>query len=203
MLSVPPSQTAYTGMDAFSTPSNRIWPRAAGRRATIWPLEAVSLITKYLPIAVKDGGNIEARTKLAWANTEAGICESLSCCISHHSMEHALSAYFPNVPHGAGLTMLSVAYFGYLAERNPNRFPDLARAMGEKIDGLSKKEQAMTFITGLKKLIRKVGLKEHKLSEFGVRQRPAQDGGELLPHDGQAVRADPDPTDGRRRHFDL
>ncbi len=126
------------------------------------------LITKYLPIAVKDGGNLEARTKLAWANTEAGICESLSCCISHHSMEHAVSAYFPNVPHGAGLTMLSVAYFSYLAERNPNRFPDLARAMGETIDGLSKKDQAMAFITGLKKLIRKVGLNDHKLSDFGI-----------------------------------
>ena len=65
--------------------------------------------------------------------------------------------------------MLSVAYFSYLAERNPNRFPDLARAMGEKLDGLSKKEQAMAFIAGLKKLIRKVGLKEHKLSDFGIR----------------------------------
>ncbi|HON90741.1 MAG: iron-containing alcohol dehydrogenase [Phycisphaerae bacterium] len=170
MLSVPPSQTAYTGMDAFFHSVESYLATCSQPTSDHLALEAVSLITKYLPIAVKDGGNIEARTKLAWANTEAGICESLSCCISHHSMEHALSAYFPNVPHGAGLTMLSVAYFGYLAERNPNRFPDLARAMGEKIDGLSKKEQAMTFITGLKKLIRKVGLKEHKLSEFGVRR---------------------------------
>jgi alcohol dehydrogenase len=42
--------------------------------------------------------------------------------------------------------------------------------MGEKIDGLSKKDQAMAFITGLKKLIRRAGLKEHKLSEFGVQR---------------------------------
>ncbi len=82
-------------------------------------LEAVSLITKYLPIAVKYGSNMEARTKLAWANTEAGMCESLSCCISHHSMEHAISAYYPEVAHGSSLTMLSVSYLSFLAERNP------------------------------------------------------------------------------------
>ena len=106
----------------------------------------------------------------SWASTEAGICESLSCCISHNSLEHALSACFPEVPHGAGLTMLSVAYFGYLAERNPQRFPDLARALGEPTDGLARKDQALAFVTGLKKLIRSIGLDQHKLSKFGVQR---------------------------------
>jgi len=170
MVSVPPDQTAYTGMDAFFHSVESYLATCNQPASDHLALEAVGLITKYLPIAVKDGANLEARTKLAWANTEAGICESLSCCISHHSMEHALSAYFPNVAHGAGLTMLSTAYFSYLAERNPNRFGDLARAMGEKIDGLPEEEQAMAFIEGLKKLIRKVGLKEQKLSDFGVQR---------------------------------
>ena len=124
----------------------------------------------YLPVAVRDGSNIEARTKLAWASTEAGICESLSCCISHHSMEHAVSACFPEVPHGAGLTMLSIAYFSYLAERNPSRFPDLAKAMGECTEGFSEKDQAMAFIAGLKKLIKSIGLDQHKLSSFGIQR---------------------------------
>jgi len=133
-------------------------------------LEAVGLITKYLPVAVKDGTDMQARTKLAWANTEAGMCETLSRCISQHSMEHAISAYYPEVAHGAGLTMLSVSYFSYLAERNPARFGDLARAMGEDIDDLSEKESAMAFIAGLKKLIGNVGLEEQKLADFGIKR---------------------------------
>ncbi len=169
MVSVPSAQTAYTGMDAFFHSVESYLATVNQPASDHLALEAIGLITRYLPIAVKDGSNIEARTKLAWASTEAGICESLSCCISHHSMEHAVSAYFPNVPHGAGLTMLSVAYFSYLAERNPARFPDLARAMGEKIDGLPKKEQAMAFIKGLKKLIKKIGLHQQKLSDFGIK----------------------------------
>jgi len=168
MVSVPPKTTAYTGMDAFFHSVETYLATINQPASDHLALEAVSLITKYLPIAVKDGTNMEARIKLAWANTEAGMCESLSCCISHHSMEHAISAYYPEVAHGSGLTMLSVSYFSYLAERNPARFPDIARAMGEDVDGLPEKEQAMAFIKGLKKLIKNIGLKEEKLADFNI-----------------------------------
>lgn len=170
MLSVPPKTTAYTGMDAFfhsvETYLATINQPASDRLA----LEAIGLITKYLPIAVKDGQNIEARTKLAWANTEAGICESLSCCISHHSMEHAISAYHPDVAHGAGLTMLSVSYFSYLAQRSPERFADIAGAMGEDVDALPEKDRPFAFISALKKLIKNVGLEDERLSNYGIKQ---------------------------------
>jgi alcohol dehydrogenase len=170
MVSVPPKTTAYTGMDAFFHSAETYLATVNQPTSDHLALEAISLITKYLPIAVKDGTNMEARTKLAWANTEAGICESLSCCISHHSMEHAVSAYFPDVAHGCGLTMLSVSYFSCLAQKNPERFPDLARAMGENVDELPEKERPMAFITGLKKLIKNIGF-EDKFSDFGIEQR--------------------------------
>jgi alcohol dehydrogenase len=136
----------------------------------LFALEAICLITEYLPVAVKDGSNLDARTKLAWASTEAGICESLSCCIAHHSMEHAISAYYPDVPHGAGLTMLSVAFFSYVAERNPERFENMARAMGEEVDSLSEDQKPFAFITGLKKLIKNIGLDDETLSNYGVKK---------------------------------
>ncbi|GAH86635.1 unnamed protein product, partial [marine sediment metagenome] len=86
----------------------------------MYALEAVSLITKYLPIAVHEGKNLEARSAVAWASTESGIVESLSSCVSHHSMQHALSAFHPELPHGAGLIALSVAYFSFMAEKCPD-----------------------------------------------------------------------------------
>ncbi|MBW8042360.1 MAG: iron-containing alcohol dehydrogenase [Planctomycetes bacterium] len=168
MVSVPPKMTAYTGMDAFFHSVESYLATINQPTSDHLALEAIGLITKYLPVAVKDGKNIEARTKLAWANTEAGICESLSCCISHHSMEHALSAYHPEMAHGAGLTMLSVSYFSCLAERCPERFPDMAKAMGEDVDALPEKERPFAFITALKKLIKNVGLDKEKLADYGV-----------------------------------
>ena len=85
-------------------------------------------------------------------------------------MEHAVSAYYPQVAHGAGLTMLSVSYFSYLAERHPKRFPDIAIAMGEDIDSLPEKDKPLAFIGALKKLIRNAGLEVEKLSDYGVKR---------------------------------
>jgi len=170
MISVPPKTTAFTGMDAFFHSVESYLAIVNQPTSDLLSLQAINLISHNLSIAVKDGNNLDARTKLAWANTAAGICESLSSCISHHSLEHAISAFYPNVPHGAGLTMLSVAYFSFIAERHPERFSDLAKAMGEDVDHLPDKEKAFAFINALKKLIKEIGLEDEKLSDYGVKE---------------------------------
>jgi alcohol dehydrogenase len=169
MLSVPPKQTAYTGMDAFFHSVEAYLATVNQPVSDHLALEAIRLITEYLPRAVENGKDLEARTRLAWANTEAGICESLSSCISHHSLEHAVSAYYPEVIHGAGLSALSISYFSYLAERNPERFPELGRAMGEDVDSLPDKEKPFAFINGLKKLLKNARISEDTLPSMKVK----------------------------------
>jgi len=85
-------------------------------------------------------------------------------------MEHAVSAYYPEVPHGAGLTILSLAYFTFLAERNPARYADMAAAMGVHVEGLKEKDQAMAFISATEKLIHEAGLGKETLSAYGVKK---------------------------------
>jgi len=171
MVSMPPKITANTGMDAFFHSAECYLATVHQPASDHLALEAISLISKYLPKAVEDGNNLEARTNIAWSNTEAGICESLSSCISHHSMEHAVSAFYPEVPHGAGLVMLSLGYFSYLVERYPDkRFIDMAIAMGEDVSGLSDKKKPFAFINALEKLIRSIGLEDERLSNYGVKK---------------------------------
>jgi alcohol dehydrogenase len=171
MLTVPPEFTAYQGIDAFCHAAEGYLAVVNQPSSDAYALMAVELIAKYLPVAVKDGNNLEARTAIAWANTAAGMVESLSSCISHHSLEHAASAFHPELPHGAGLTALSVSYFSFMAEKCPDRFPELAKAMGEDVDKLpTLNEKAMAFITALKKLIAGAGQKDLRLSQFGMRK---------------------------------
>jgi alcohol dehydrogenase len=139
----------------------------------MFALDAIGMSAKYLPIAVKDGGNMEARSALAWASTEAGFVESLSTLISHHALEHAISGHHPEIPHGAGLTATSVAYFTCLAERNISRLSDIAGKMGEHVDDLTDVEKPFAFVTALKKLIKKVGLEKADLASFGVKKEEA------------------------------
>lgn len=174
MISIPPKYTAFQGMDAFFHSAEAYLATVSQPASDSHALESIRLITKYLPIAVNDGDNLEARTAVAWANTAAGFVQSLSSCISQHSMEHALSAYHPELPHGAGLITLSVPYFSFLAGKCGERFINMARAMGEDVDALPAKEKPYAFITALKKLIKNIGMEDLKLSDYGVNKEEAK-----------------------------
>ena len=161
MLSVPPDITAMTGMDAFFHATEAYLATCHQPGCDALALDVVARIARWLPQAVHHPADLEARTQMAWAATEAGICESLSSCISHHSLEHALSAFHPNLPHGAGLSMLSVAYFSSLLPAVPKRMADLAKAMGQA-------STPEAFLLGLEELISKAGLSGLKLSDHGI-----------------------------------
>lgn len=169
MVSVPPKQTAYTGMDAFFHAVEAYLATCRQPASDMLALEAVHLIAHTLPQAVAEGDNLEARTIMAWACSAAGLCESYSSCISHHSLEHALSAYHPDLPHGAGLVLLSKAYFGFLAARGEERLGDLALAMGDTLEeNLEEEVSGVAFLDALDKLITEIGLADEKLSDYGV-----------------------------------
>ncbi len=169
MLSVPPKQTAYTGMDAFFHAVEAYLATCRQPASDMLALEAVHLIAHTLPEAVANGDNLEARTIMAWACSAAGLCESYSSCISHHSMEHALSAYHPNLPHGAGLVLISKAYFGFLAACGEERLGDLALAMGDTLEeNIDEEITGVAFLDALDNLITEVGLADEKLSDYGI-----------------------------------
>lgn len=171
MLSVPPHLTAYQGMDAFFHAAEGVIATCASPMSDLYALKSIETIARWLPVAVKDGSNKEARAQMAFANMLSGFVESTSSCTSEHSLEHALSAYHPELPHGAGLTILSVAYFGFFLDKIPGHlFESMARAMGENVDALPANERPAAFITALKKLIAGSGLEGLKMSDYGIRR---------------------------------
>lgn len=170
MLSMPPFLTACTGMDAYFHAVESYLSTVRSPNADLLALETIHLICHYLPRAVADGEDAEARIALAWASTAAGISLSQALAISQHSMEHALSAFYPQMPHGAGLTMLSNAYFSFLAEQGVERIEDLAMAMADALEVDIPEDQLMdSFIPMLEELVRSVGLAKEKLSDYGMK----------------------------------
>lgn len=172
MVSVPPLFTAYQGMDAFFHSAEGYLANVAQPVSDLYALDSIRRITEFLPQAVENGQNLQAREQMAWASTQAGMVESMSSCISEHSMEHALSAFYPDLPHGAGLVALSLPYYGYLMKKEKNkiavRYMEMSRAMGE--DGNGPED----FLTALRKLIKAVGLDDLKLSSWGVSPEEAE-----------------------------
>jgi alcohol dehydrogenase len=158
MLSVPPLFTAYQGFDAMFHAVEGYISNAATPISDLYALKSIELVNRYLPGAVENGNDLEARTQLAFANTLSGMVESISTTTSQHALEHALSALRPEIPHGAGLIMLSESYFSFFAEKIPRLFGDLARAMGEPF-----------FVDALLKLQQQCKVSDLKMSDFGIR----------------------------------
>lgn len=95
-------------------------------------LSAIGNIAKYLPRVVADGNDLEAREGVAYGSTLAGIAMQLSSTTAQHSMEHAMSAYHRNLPHGAGLILIFREFAQFFVDRHAcdERFIKMARAMG-------------------------------------------------------------------------
>jgi len=168
MLTVPADLTAFQGFDAFFHSAEGYVATVANPVSDVFALKSIELIAKYLPTAVKDGKNLEARTQVALANTLAGFVESTSSCTSEHSMEHALSAYHPSIAHGAGLIMLSKSYHSFFVDKSPERYTEMARVMGENVDNLPVSERPRAFVTALLKLQKACGVDQLKMSDHGV-----------------------------------
>lgn len=165
MLTVPSQFTAYQGFDALFHSVEGYVSKYTNEMAETVQRAAIENIAKYLPRAVKNGNDIEARTKVAFANTMSGYSMELSSCTSEHSLEHAMSGHHPELPHGAGLIMISIAYFQLWIEKGVcnDRFVDMARMMG-----ISDATEPQQFIDALKTLQQQCGVDQLSMSYYGI-----------------------------------
>ena len=165
MVTVPPDYTAYQGFDALFHSLEGYISKVRTAPAQMVEIAAIGNIAQYLPLAVADGSDMDARTKMAFANTMSGYSMELGSCTSEHSMEHAMSGHHPDLPHGAGLIMISEAYFKYFIDRHvcDDRFMEMAMNIG-----VLTPVDPMDFIYGLRDLKEKCGVADLKMSDYGI-----------------------------------
>ncbi len=166
MATVPPAFTAYQGFDALFHSTEGYIAGGANLMSDMYALTAIEHLAKYLPRAVKDGKDMEARTHVAWGNTLSGAVMCLTLITSEHAMEHALSAYHPALPHGAGLIMISKAYYKYFIEHHAcdERFVRMAQVMG-----MPEATKPEDFLTALTRLQEACGVADLKMSDYGIK----------------------------------
>ena len=162
MMSVPQKFTAYQGMDAFFHAAESVINTKEHPMGEMFALKAIELIAENLPKAYADGSDREARSNMALANSLAGY---YMLCTSEHTMEHVMGSYHDSLAHGAGLIMLSHAYFDFFAERKAAEEPmmKMARAMG-----VENPKSGKDFIAALDRLIAAVGCADLKMSDHGI-----------------------------------
>ena len=167
MVSVPARLTAYQGFDALFHSTECYISKAHNLMGDMLALTAIENIGRYLVRAVKDGNDLEAREGVAFANNLSGQVMTVSCCTSEHSMEHAMSAYHQELPHGAGLIMISAAYYQHFVDCHAcdERFITMAKALGKE-DASSPQD----FVNLLVQLQKDCGVADLKMSDFGIQK---------------------------------
>lgn len=166
MATVPPTYTAYQGFDTLLQATECYISRASNLMCDMVARATIENVGKYLARAVKDGHDMEAREHVAFANTMSGYAMMTGSCTSEHAMEHAMSAYHPALPHGAGLIMISREYYTYFINHNVRgeRFIDMAKMLGKE-----DASEPMDFVKALVDLQRACGVDGLKMSDYGIR----------------------------------
>lgn len=165
MKTVPPKYTAYQGFDALFHNTEVMMSNGVNIMSEVLALSAIENIAKYLPKAVADGNNLEAREHIAYGSTIAGMTMQLTSTTAQHSMEHAMSAYHHDLPHGAGLIMISKEFAQFFIDRHAcdEQFIKMARAMG-----IPDADKAQDFVTALVKLQEACNVADLKMSDYGI-----------------------------------
>ena len=128
----PPDYTADGGVDIITHVIESYFTSMAEAYLQDRLTEAViKTVMKYLPRAIKDGSDIEARTHLSWSSTIAlsGLVNSgRGGHYPLHALEHVVSAHY-DISHGRGLALLLPALMDYTVSARPEKFIE----MGENI----------------------------------------------------------------------
>lgn len=165
MLDKPAGLTAATGMDALTHAIESYITKGAFRLSDTLSLEAIRLIGESLEDAVKDGKNLEARSKMAWASYIAGLSFSNAGLGIVHSMAHQLGSEY-DLPHGVANALLLPYVEEFNAVVCEEKFAKIAEALGRNIDGLSITEAKNEAIEALKEMAQKLNIPMLKDTTF-------------------------------------
>ena len=98
-VSLPPGVTAATGIDAFAHAVESLTSGQANPMSDAMAQVAIRDIFKWLPVAIEDGKNIEARQRMLEASMFAGMAFTNALVHLGHCLGHAFGAQF-DIPHG-------------------------------------------------------------------------------------------------------
>ena len=166
---LPAALTAATGMDALGHAVECFTNDACQAISAALALEAIGLIGRYLRTAVMNGRDRTARYAMMLASTMAGIAMNPTRLGLAHALAMPLGSWGFRVPHGAAIaiTLPVVMAFNHLAQ--PERYVEVARALGEAVDQLPVREGAARSFAAVRRLSQDIGIPAG-LREFGLRE---------------------------------
>jgi len=155
--SLPPAVTAATGMDALTHAIEAYTCTLANPVSDALALQAMELVARYLPIAVRNGEEMEARDGMMTASLLAGMAFGNADVASVHCLAEAIGGLY-DTPHGVANSVFLPFVFAHNAEALPERHADVAAALGVERGGRPATEIAADGAARLTAMAREIGI---------------------------------------------
>jgi alcohol dehydrogenase class IV len=167
------STIANTGFDALSHAIEAYTSNSSSPITDAYCRQAISLISENLEPAYKDH-NEKAMDNMSLAAMLSGMALNVGRASLPHAMEHSLSAYKKDLPHGLGLSMILGEFVEKASSCRCEKFADIAYLMGEDISNMTLEKAAKKAKNAIDKLKQSINL-NHRLSEFGFNEEILND----------------------------
>ena len=158
MLTAPAHLTASTGFDAFCHAFESYLHVKKSPYIDLMALEAIHLVTSYLPVAVKDGMNLEAREKLAWADTLAGLCIASAGVTLPHGIGMTIGGQCPQVMHGEALAVVYPEFTRFTFPYARERFAIVGGLLNPALVGMPTEEAAAQACEEIDRFLKSIGM---------------------------------------------
>lgn len=131
VMSLPPAQTADTGIDVLTHAIEAIVSTRANEISDALAEKAIFYVFEYLERAYKNGQDVEAREKMHIASTLAGLAFNQTSLGINHSLAHAAGARF-HIAHGRlnGILLPHVIRYNAKDSETVKRYMKIAKGLG-------------------------------------------------------------------------
>ncbi len=164
MTKLSPKQTRYVSIDAVNHVVEAATSLVASPYSITLAKQVIELVAKYLPKAIENPDDLEARYFLAYAAMMGGVSFDNGLLHYTHALEHPLSAVKPDLSHGLGLAILLPAVVKTIYK---DRSATLADILAPIVPGLSgTPDEASKAAEGVYNWLKSVGVPE-KLTDMG------------------------------------
>lgn len=151
-ISLPPSLTASTGMDALTHALESYVAKSSNPMSEVFSLEALRLIAQNIRLAYSAPDNLEAREGMLFGSFLAGVALAHAGVGACHSMSYPLSAFY-GIGHGLANAVLIPHVSLYNAMASPKKYALVASILGENIEDMSPRDAAFAVYDALLKLL--------------------------------------------------
>lgn len=155
---MPVGVTAQTGFDAFCHNFEALISVRSNPMVEALSLDAISRTYKYLPLAVKDGSNMEARSQMAWVDTLGGITNTGAGTTLPHGLAMQIGGHCPHVSHGQALASIYPSFTRYTRPSAVEKFAAVARAIDPSLNNVDDETASLKCCEFIDELLKNIGL---------------------------------------------